>query len=77
MQTNPLTDTIMGIIKDLAEFSQTQNVVLLSKARHSITDLAVDRVAVADSLWDITLYLQRALLSTECDEEVEDDLSPL
>lgn len=66
-----LTDRIMTIVRDLAEFSNTSNVMYLSRARHAITDLAVERVAVADSLWDIALYLQRELLvmSTEDDED--------
>ena len=56
--------TAIGVIRLLAAFSATGDIQDLSKARSEIRELALAEVDIAMPLWDVTLFLQRALTDT-------------
>lgn len=70
--TLSLSDAVMASIRDLGDYARTGDMQSLSNARKGIRSIynTYGRTGVVDSLYDITLRLQRAMLDTDDGEEV-------
>lgn len=64
-----LADDILAVIRNLGDFCVCHDMESMSAARRGIVDLAVDNEAVADTLWNIAITVQRALMRPELQDE--------
>lgn len=72
--TLSLSDAVMASIRDLGDFARTGDIQSLSNARKGIRSIynTYGSTGVVESLYEITLRLQRAMLDTEDNEDTDD-----